>query len=395
MTPLTSVPPGLSAPIARKIKEVRQKTKKKMKSAKRTKHTLTAVLLVFAILTLSLSFSGCDRKALFAPLWKEEPDAPPEDSDDTLADVTPPEEEPPAPVFYNQLTGLVCDEELSSYRPISVCVGNFDGTVQEGLSQADVLIEAPIEGSATRMWAIYGTPTLVSKISSVRSVRDYMMPLARSFGAITAYAGTGDGVGVQALPFSGETLDYVNQNLSSSFFGSGNSIFTNGNALVSSASTMGYATKGTATLPYRLAEPDKALPSVGNRISSVSFAFSTGNVVSFSYDEATSLYSRSQLGEAHMDAGSGEQLAFQNVLLLFHNVNSYQSAEGTSFSLDTDAGGEGFCYTGGGTMRVVWRKDQSGNISFYDTNGDILTLNRGKTYIGMLRITDSSSIIAR
>ena len=245
------------------------------------------------------------------------------------------------------------------------------------------------------MWAIYGAPTLATKIASVRSVRDYMMPIARSFGAITAYAGTSDAAGAQSVPLSGDSLDCVHQNLSSSFFGNGNTVFTNGSALLSAANTMGYATKATVTLPYRLAEPDMPLPSVGNRISSVSFAFSAGNTVSFSYDEATGLYSRFQLGEAHMDAGNGEQLAFRNVLLLFHNVNSYHSADGTSFSLDTDAGGEGFCYTGGGMMRVVWRKDQSGSISFYDTNGDALALNRGKTYIGMLRITDSSSIIAR
>ena len=352
------------------------------------------MLLIFAILSLLASFSGCDRKALFAPLWKEEPDEKPEPSDDALADVTPPEETPPAPVFYNQLTGLVCDEDLSSYRPISVCVGNFDGKRQEGLSLADVLVEAPIDGDTTRMWAIYGAPTTVPKISPVRSVRDYMMPIARSFDAITAYAGTNDAVGAPSTPFSGDTLDYIHQNLSTTFLNDGTALSTSGSALLSAANTMGYKTKDTVSLPYVLTAPNEPLPSVGNRISSIRFSFSYANTVSFSYNEETGAYTRSQRGETYTDA-NGEQLTFGNVLLLFHNANFYHSADGTSFSLDTDAGGDGFCYTGGGMTRVIWRKDETGNISFYDTNGDKLTLNRGKTYIGMLRVTDSATVIAK
>ncbi|MBO5653601.1 MAG: DUF3048 C-terminal domain-containing protein [Clostridia bacterium] len=309
-----------------------------------------------------------------------------------MADVPPPAEEPPAPVFYNQLTGLVCDEELSSYRPISICVGNFDGKRQEGLSLADVLVEAPINGAATAMWAIYGAPSAVSKVSSVCSVRDYMLPIACSFGAITAYLGARDGASDTLWR---DSLDGAQSDAADAFLNDGSILSTSGSALLSVADALGYQTKTTVSLPYRLAEPNKPLPAVGNRISSVSFSFSDGNAVRFSYDETTRLYSRFQNGESHVDDANGEQLSFHNLLLLFHNVNTYHSPEGTSFSLDATAGGEGFCYTGGGMMRIVWRADTDGNVSFYDTEGEPLCLNRGKTYVGMLRITDSATVIAK
>ena len=367
-----------------------------MKSAKRMKSTKTTVLIILVILSFTISLVGCDRQSFFAPLWQEDtPDPPSEPSEDAMTDGTDPTPDPPAPIFYNQLTGLVCDEALSSYRPISVCIGNFDGTRQEGLSLADVLIEAPIDGGATRLWAMLGTPSAAAKLSSVRSVRDYMMPLARSFGSITAYAGTTDTPGASNTPFSGDTLDYIHHNLSSTFTKEGDTLSVDGNALLSAAGNMGYTTKAKATLPYALTAPNETRHPTGNRISSIHFSFSEGNTVDFSYREDTGLYARSQNGEAHTDAANGEQLAFQNVILLFHNVNYYHSADGTSFSLDTAAGGDGFCYTGGGVVGVKWRADANGEIAFFDTSGNPLTVNRGKTYIGMLRITDSTSVIAK
>ncbi len=361
------------------------------------KNTTTAVLFILVIFSLMLSSTGCDVKSFFSPPWQEEaPDEPAPDKDAISDAVHPePKPEPPAPIFYNQLTGLVCDEEFSSDRPISVCIGNFDGTRQEGLSRADVVIEAPIDGGHTRIWATYGTQSAVEKISSVRSARDYMMPIAHAFGAITAYAGTTDTAGAPNTPFKGDTLDYVHHNLTSTFVQAEDSLSVSSGALIQAANGMGYATKASAKLPYTLTAPDVPVVPSGNSISSVSFSFFEGKTVGFSYQEDTKLYIRSQNGKTHVDGATEEPLTFSNVILLFHNVNYYHSADGTSFVLDTAAGGNGFCYTAGGVTSLKWQADANGEISFYDASGSSLSVNRGKTYIAMLRVTHSTSVIAR
>lgn len=361
------------------------------------KSTPTAVLFILVIFSLMISSTGCDVKSFFAPPWQEEaPDEPAPDKDAISDAVQPePEQDPPAPIFYNQLTGLVCDEEFSSDRPISVCIGNFDGKRQEGLSFADIIAEAPVDGGTTRMWAMYGAPSAAQKITPVRSAREYMMPIVRSFGSIAAYAGTTDTAGASNTLFTGDTLDYVHHNLTSTFVQAEEGLSVSGSALIQAASGMGYATESQVKLPYTLTAPDKPLQSVGNSISSVSFSFFEGKTVSFSYQKDTKLYTRSQNGAAHVDDATKEQLAFSNVILLFHNVNYYHSADGTSFALDTAAGGNGFYYTAGGVTSLKWQTDANGEISFYDPSGNSLSVNRGKTYIAMLRVTDSTSVIAK
>ena len=358
-----------------------------MKSAKRMKHKSTTVLFILVILSLTFSCVGCDRQSLFAPLWQETPI--PEPDRDAMSDGTEPEPEEPAPIFYNQLTGLVCDEALSSYRPISVCVGGFDELRQEALSLADVVVEAPISGGLTRLWAIYGTPSAATQISHVSPAKDYMLPIADSFGAITVFAGQ-EATHDSAYPYpTRDRIDSTDARVSDAFRASNGVIFTDGASLLSMAERLGLPTLGAISLPFVFPVPDTAYAPCGNAISSIRFSFSEGNTVSFSFDPSTGVYTHAS------NSASNDSPCFNNVLLLFHNVSYYHSTEGTSFSLDTAAGGTGFCYTGGTMTTVTWQADENGLLSFYDAEGTPLTVNRGKTYIGMLRITDSATVIAK
>ena len=114
----------------------------------------------------------------------------------------------------------------------------------------------------------------------------------------------------------------------------------------------------------------------------------------FNYDAENNVYLRLQRGAPHTDL-NGTQLSFTNVLLLFYNVSYYHTASGTSYTLDTAAGGTGFCYTGGSVTSLEWKYDNTGNLVFTDDRGEPITLNRGKTYIGLLKITDSISVVAK
>ncbi len=352
------------------------------------------MLLLLILFSFSVSLVGCSRLSFL----------PDQNGDGNPTDDTPQNEipaitpaDPPPQIYYNRYTGLACDEALLSCRPISVCIGNFDGTRQEGLSFADILAEAPIDGDKTRLWAITTNPAAASSLSSVSTVRDYMMPIVGAFGAIGAYAGTTDTVGATATPHAGDNLDYQYHNLFSTFSkDEAGGLYTSGPALLSAAASRGYSTtdKGQA-LPYRLTEPNAAYTPNSNRIRSISFRYSMANTIAFRYAEETGLYLREQSGTAHTDPLTGEQLSFSNVILLFHNVSYYHTSTETTFSLDTEDGGDGYCYTGGGVISVHWSYKEDGTLSILDDDGNPITLNRGKTYIGLLRVTDSTSLIAK
>ena len=276
-------------------------------------------------------------------------------------------------------------------------MGNFDGSQQKGLSFADILIEAPVDGDKTRLWAVLTNPAAASALSSVSTVRDYFMPLPRALGTVCAYAGTTDTVGGTATDYAGDNLDYTYHNLTSTFTREADgTLTTSGSALLSAAEGRGYALTDTGcVLPYRLAEVDEPYHPQSNPIREISFRFATANTVTFRYDATSGAYQREQCGAIHTDPLTGAPLSYQNVLLLFHNVKYYHTPSDTSFSLDTASGGEGYAYTGGGVVRVRWAYDESGALSITDETGAPVTLNRGKTYIGMLRVTDSATVVAK
>ncbi|MBQ9735478.1 MAG: DUF3048 C-terminal domain-containing protein [Clostridia bacterium] len=352
-------------------------------------------MLLLILLSLVFQCTGCGKLSFLPSLDGESPppaNDPTGDSTQTLAPA-----DPPPPTYYNRYTGLACDEAVSSCRPISVCIGNFDQKQQEGLSFADILIEAPVDGDKTRLWALCTNPTGATKLSSVASVREYMMPISYAFGAICAYNGTTDTAGVGTTVFQGDTLDYLHHNLVGSFTGNGDgTLSTTGSALWEAAKSKGYSLSTSGcTLPYRFPELGSTHTPTGNLVNSIHFGFSGANTVTFSYDADKNVYLRAQSGVAHVDALTGEQLAYTNVLLLFHNVSYYHSPTETTFALDSASGGDGYAYTGGGVSRVHWSFAEDGSLRVSYDDGTPITLNRGKTYIGMLRITDSATLIAK
>ena len=318
------------------------------------------------------------------------------DVEDNLPAITPADPPPPI-VYYNRYTGLACDEEILSCRPISVCIGNFDENRQEGLSFADVLIEAPHDGDKTRFMAIYTDHRKADTIVGVTSVKDYMLPPVNAFGAIASYAGNSDKAPGALITEGREYLDCLYHNLSGAFTeGADGTLSTNIKALTEASTAKGYSTQDKElALPYRHADVGTLFTPNSNRIRNIAFRYSMANTIGFTYNEDTKVYQRSQGGAPHKDEKTGEQLTFSNVLLLFHNVSYYHSSNKTTFTLDTEKGGDGYLYTGGGVVSVTWSYNQDGTLSVLDDAGEKITVNRGKTYIGMLRVTDSASLIAK
>ena len=102
------------------------------------------------------------------------------------------------------------------------------------------------------------------------------------------------------------------------------------------------------------------------------------------YDAASGTYDYYDYGSLHTDAEDGEVLSFKNVLLqdcVFEELdqNGYMNYQ------VVDSGRSGYYITNGKAIPVTWTKSSETDITrFYDLMGNEISINTGKTYIGLI-----------
>lgn len=355
--------------------------------------------LLFTCLGLCIAacliLCGCQWKPLSAP----------PDSDTLPADAKPDTSEsdteaaPPPVVYYHALTGLACEESLSLARPVAFFLDNTTGGVSQlGASLADVLIEAPVE-NGTRFAALITDLERAAAIGPIRSARSWLIDAVRGFDAIAVYHGTSDTFGDPPTVYPGiDAIDYA-QNTNGDIFFKDPAIVppyqlkTSGSRIKSALENSSWSTERTADIkPYLLAEQGNALTLHGNVAHRIRCALAPTVQFEYTYNSLTKTYLRYQNGTPHTDAGNGKQLEFANLIFLFCNVNSYASAGGSVYSLDMTSGGEGYYVAGGEYVGISWFMDEGGRIRFLGNDGTDLMLGCGRTYIGLVKVSDRSGL---
>jgi hypothetical protein len=319
----------------------------------------------------------------------------------TKAPVTtiPVTEPPRPPEFQNPLTGLEASKEVSRTRPISICIGNTASSLpQMGLSAADILVEAPVEGGITRLMLISCSYADSQIFGSVRSTRPYLAYVADQFDAVQAYAGTTDlGKSVSLKEY--DTMDYIIQNMSEVYFSdptrnSPHHIMTDGKKLFSGLVSLGLrATYSKSTLPFEFVEYFSSAPLSKNDSFYVRIPFSSAQTAEFKYNATTKTYDRYQFGSIHSDSANGKALSFENLFLLFCDTTTYDRATGTEISVDVESGGTGYYISNGKYMDIIWHRDENSSLKFTDKNGNSLKVNRGKSYIALIRVSSKNSVV--
>ena len=89
---------------------------------------------------------------------------------------------------------------------------------QLGVSQADVIYEAPAEGGITRMLAVFQSLDGVGDIGSVRSARDYYVSLALGHDALFLHAGGSPSAYLAIKNWGAAAFDCVNGPYEGSLF---------------------------------------------------------------------------------------------------------------------------------------------------------------------------------
>ena len=146
------------------------------------------------------------------------------------------------------LTGKLVPESIGRKKAISVMFNNIQAALpQSGISNAEIVYEAPVEGGITRLMGILEDYQDVERIGSVRSCRNYYVYFAREFNTYYLHFGQAvyaldllnlpDTLNISGLDAVGETVYYRSDD-----FESPHNVFTNYNMIQAGIDELGYPT---------------------------------------------------------------------------------------------------------------------------------------------------------
>lgn len=304
------------------------------------------------------------------------------------------------PDFINPLTGLETTVDLSTRRPVSIMVNNIGASLpQSGISYADIIFECLAEGGITRLMMISTEYEKLPKIGSVRSARDYYIDYAESFDCVFMHAGgstyayetianrkTNNIDGVNGPAIAGTF--YRDQDRLNSGYAYEHTCFINGGEAVKAAvEGLGYRTTRAAGYenPVNFAkwsetvECDKKATHVGVNVSNYQY-------VDYVYDKESGLYLRYQYhGQPHMDYSNNEQLAFENVIIMYNDCGAISGDAKNRIWMQTTGEGNAYYITNGTYTTITWKKENHDSLlKFYYADGTEVALNRGKTMINVV-----------
>ena len=365
------------------------------------------------------------------PTDAAEPTASPTESEAPAAteETEAPAELPPVPTYLNPLTGTLVDVDPSGLRPIAVVVDNASGALahQSGLSGADVLYETLTAPGITRFLAIYSDYRSMPTVCNVRAGRVYDVIAAKNFNAVLFAHG--------GLSSPDEKYDFYSE--IAAIYGSENAYIDTSKdpawaaknadvlgttvyygddyrtdlkydtvvtkaaidySLINSGfAAAGYAIGGDASNPFKLSDtaPD------GDGAAGVTLSFTATGVnsslvknVTFRYGAETGTYLRFEDSRPHVDAASGKQLEFTNVVVLLTDV-SYIAGESDVDPLTTDVAvygsGSGCYFCRGKYVPLVWVNTAETGLKLYTSAGE-LALMRRNTYVGYVSRANPAAV---
>ncbi len=286
------------------------------------------------------------------------------------------------------LTGEWVDENVAETRPVAIMINNIrDAQPMSGISQADVMIEAPVEYNISRCMAIFQDYEDLDKIGSIRSCRLHFAIMANEYNSIYIHYGASD----IAYSFLYKGLvDHLDGMADDEVFYRSSDRVAPHNAYTSAEGIK----KGVERKEFdTLLSDDAVFPLTFNEDDEKEIDLESGeealNVVTnfphnkpyFEYNAETKTYDRFQFGEAHIDVENGEQLTFKNLIV---QECSWYMADSKHKHINTTGEGTGRYYTNGKMVNITWSKDSDmGTTKYYYEDGSELVLNQGKTFISI------------
>lgn len=323
------------------------------------------------------------------------------------------------------LTGEWKDEAVAGRRSMAVMMPNNKRAgykdssplmKQNGISHASIIYEAPVEGRITRLMAIYEDYDDLEIIAPVRSSRDYYIHEAMAFDSI--YVNWGLAVPWVELLIKSDHIDNISQPLQynengyAPAFGKDQSLIPGAASeftsyvdvanYIKGVEAKGYEKNYRNTFVKAFEFADDGYVATYDDFPDATKAYPGGTGTNsggygshnpcFEYNAEDRLYYRSQWGEPHTCALTGEQLTVSNVIFKVCKGSLKEPGHSDYLDFVTDGSGKAYIFTNGKVIEGTWERKGAADPSYgnyfnpnptlyYDKNGNEVVLNQGKTWI--------------
>ena len=330
----------------------------------------------------------------------------------TITEPTLPTSESGEPI--NPLTGLTnMDPNNAGKRSVAIVVNNhYSSLPQRGLHKADVIYEYETESGQTRLLAVFADVNTVPEIGSVRSARIVSADLCGGTNSIYIHFGENNRVPARLAEYGIPNVDGNAMCASSGHSVNGeitlpdnlffyrddtwkskraleHTAVTNGALLLGAIEHKGISFEGNTPMLFDFVDSPSPSLSNGTPCTDMTVFFSlTNNDANFVYDKDTLLYTKYQYnGTAQIDEITGEKIYVKNVFVLFADIRSHGDVTVDVF---LEEGGAGYYVSEGKLIKITWVKaSPTSPIEIYDESGDPVQVNSGKSYINIVRQTQS------
>jgi len=310
-------------------------------------------------------------------------------------------------LYQSYLTGAWKDVEVAKRRPMALVMPNNSAALPKyGISRADIIFEAPVEGRITRLVAFFEDYDDLDHLGPARSARDYHV--YEAIGKRAFFAHWGLAVPYSADLINSDKVDNVSVTLSGISRGADEAFKRIPRAGYAREFTgyldvAGYK-KAITRLGYDPNYPGDFIPQFifaaeGTRVEYSDYPAATivrpggtsansggfGNArASFEYNENENLYYRFQFGGRHIDEMNDAQLKVANVVLQYAHGEVRDANDYLAFGVHGE--GKAQIFTNGRVIEGTWRRF-GGDLTpakFYDENDNEIIFNQGKTWICLI-----------
>lgn len=315
------------------------------------------------------------------------------------------------PYDADPLTG---EAKTGSGRIIAVMVNNICNSArqnarpQRGLSSASIVIESKVEGSISRLCALYDNVDAIPEVGPLRSGRDQFLQLVMPWQALYYHDGesvfctqyinqwnySGLNIGGKSY-FNTPTHPHVaHRDSRGGVVAYEHTEFTSGPEIRQAAANAGigltynYDDTFFPFTDYRTGEIELLEGCQAAR--SVTVRHSAKYQSAFTYSAPDKVYrmqmysARTGAFEAAVDELNGQQLAFENLLVCFAPIAAYAGDSGDVQEVQYIAGGPAYLFTRGRVRVCQWSKQAPDLPLEVTDNGQPVTFNRGRTYLAIV-----------
>ena len=288
------------------------------------------------------------------------------------------------------LTGLRVDDPAKlKRRVLAVRIGN-DPQIrpQEGLGLADIVYEEVMDGwTITRFTALY-LDSDTERIRPIRSARLSSLAIAPQYDAALVHSGASDKI--RWLISQAKFID-LDQFFHEAPYGMLEGYDWRGRAYTSTAKLHEYLKqKGwereTPIVGYVF---DVTAPQ-GQPATSIHIPYPKSSVVDWAYDAASGRYLRSVQKQPHLEALTQQQIAAENVIILYTEHKKTDIVEdslgSTAIDIVLEGSGKAQICRDGVVIEARWERKATGDLIRYydDAQGREIPLKPGRTWIQLV-----------